>query len=87
MNRWNKARAEMAQKSYDKDVQDRVRQLIECDEFVYQKVQDEGLVYGLWCVYMPDEATLDDYEDIASDDESYSEMLGAFARVVIADAE
>lgn len=85
MSRWDKVRAEMATKSYEKDVERRIENLIKYDEFVFSSIDDETLIYDSWLYNMPDEATLEDYKDIASDDSDYTDMLEVFARIVMAD--
>lgn len=58
----------------------RIQQLKSMNELICQ-ANDEGIYYS-WIYLMPDEATEEDFKEIALDDEQYNECFDLFVKLI-----
>lgn len=65
----------------------KVKLLKEMDKYIRENINDEELFCEVWLLYMPDEASKDDYEFIAENEANYNECLEVFTRICIEDAK
>lgn len=66
-------------------VVDRVALLKKMDRWLRDNINDEEIFMN-WLYLMPDEATEDDYESIAENDEDFNECTRIFALITILDS-
>ena len=64
---------------------DRVALLKKMDRWLRDNINDEEIFMN-WLYLMPDEATEDDYESIAENDEDFNECTRIFALITILDS-
>lgn len=55
------------------------------DKYIRDNINDEELFCDVWLACMPDEANEDDYDFIASSEESFIDCLKVFAQVCVED--
>lgn len=66
-------------------VVDRVALLKKMDRWLRDNINDEEIFMN-WLYLMPDEATEDDYESIAENDEDFNECTRMFALIAVLDS-
>jgi hypothetical protein len=66
-------------------VVDRVALLKKMDRWLRDNINDEEIFMN-WLYLMPDEATEDDYESIAENDEDFNECTRIFALITVLDS-
>ena len=66
-------------------VVDRVVLLKKMDRWLRDNINDEEIFMN-WLYLMPDEATEDDYESIAENDEDFNECTRMFALITVLDS-
>jgi hypothetical protein len=66
-------------------VVDRVALLKKMDRWLRDNINDEEIFMN-WLYLMPDEATEDDYESIAENDEDFNECTRMFALITVLDS-
>ena len=66
-------------------VVDRVVLLKKMDRWLRDNINDEEIFMN-WLYLMPDEATEDDYESIAENDEDFNECTRIFALITVLDS-
>ena len=64
---------------------DRVALLKKMDRWLRDNINDEEIFMN-WLYLMPDEATEDDYESIAENDEDFNECTRIFALITVLDS-
>lgn len=64
---------------------DRVALLKKMDRWLRDNINDEEIFMN-WLYLMPDEATEDDYESIAENDEDFNECTRMFALITVLDS-
>lgn len=64
---------------------DRVALLKKMDRWLRDNINDEEIFMN-WLYLMPDEATEDDYESIAENDEDFNECTRMFALIAVLDS-
>ena len=64
---------------------DRVVLLKKMDRWLRDNINDEEIFMN-WLYLMPDEATEDDYESIAENDEDFNECTRMFALITVLDS-
>lgn len=52
--------------------------IVECMDYLIRSLNNESAYYQNWIYLVPDEATVEDYADIAEDDELYGETCKLF---------
>lgn len=63
---------------------DRAVLLREMDRWLRENINDRAIFMN-WLYFMPDEATEDDYESIADNDEDFNECTRMFALITVLD--
>ena len=66
-------------------VVDRAVLLKKMDRWLRENINDEEIFMN-WLYLMPDEATEDDYESIAENDEDFNECTRIFALITVLDS-
>lgn len=61
-------------------MKNKVNKLQKMNKFLMQNLSEDNYV-NVWLAYYPDEATKEDLEDIAADEESYRELVQVFQKL------
>ena len=60
---------------------DRVKTLVNMD-YLVTRLNNENAYYGHWVYLVPDDACIEDFEEIARDDELYGEVCKLFRELM-----
>lgn len=72
------------EEKYELEIRKRIKLLINMDAYIRLRINNEELFYT-WIMIVPDEATLEDYEDLAVEDESYFGVCELFSKLILLD--